>query len=183
MELIQIDPAPAWILRISLAVLFATGAAHKIRKPNVFLQTLRAYEILPRFFTIPGAVAIVGAELAVALGLLIHVDGYQSGLAAVSLLLIYTFAISFNLFRGRLEIDCGCLGPANRQPLSSWLVLRNGILIVGAAIVGLPITDRSLQSIDGISLAGGTLILIMLFGAINGLAAETGRWRESESVG
>jgi len=38
------------------------------------------------------------------------------------LLALYTLAVVVNLARGRREIDCGCFGPAARQPLSAALV-------------------------------------------------------------
>jgi uncharacterized membrane protein YphA (DoxX/SURF4 family) len=182
MELIRLDPVLAWILRASLAALFATATVHKIRDPRAFLRTFSEYEILPRRLTAPGAIALVVAEGSIAVGLLIDPSGYQAGLAAASLLLVYTVAITVNLLRGRRKIDCGCLGPANRQTLSAWLILRNGMFAVGAAATSLPISDRSLHLIDGISLLGGFLTFALLFHAINILAAETWLWPEPESV-
>jgi uncharacterized membrane protein YphA (DoxX/SURF4 family) len=182
MELIRLDPVLAWILRASLAALFATAAVHKIRDPRAFLRTFSEYEILPRLFTAPGAIALVVAELSIAIGLLVGVSGNQAGLAAVSLLMIYSLAIIVNLCRGRLKIDCGCLGAANGQSLSVRLVLRNGILAIGAAAISLPISERSLLLVDGISLVGGFLTLVLLFNAINILAAETWLRPEPESI-
>lgn len=173
MSSIEIDPALAWILRASLATLFATAAAHKIRDPQSFIRTFAEYDILPRRFSASGAIALVAAELSIATGLLIAPRGIPVGFAAVSLLLIYSLAIIVNLIRGRLEIDCGCLGPASRQPLSAWLVMRNGVLILGAAATSLPISDRSLHFIDGFSLLGGFLTLALLFNAVNVLAAQS----------
>ena len=182
MELVRLDPVLAWVLRACLAALFATAAAHKIRDPRAFLRTFSEYEILPRVFTAPGAIALVVAELSIAVGLLVDPGGYQAGLAAASLLLLYSLAIAVNLFRGRRKIDCGCLGPANQQPLSGWLILRNVVIAVGAAATSLPISGRDLHFIDGISLLGGFLTLVLLFNAINILAAERWLWPEPEGV-
>lgn len=178
MSSIEIDPALAWILRASLATLFAAAAMHKIRDPQSFIRTFAEYDILPRRFSASGAIALVAAELSIATGLLIAPRGIPVGFAAVSLLLIYSLAIIVNLIRGRLEIDCGCLGPAShgpasRQPLSAWLVVRNGVLILGAAATSLPISNRSLHFIDGFSLLGGFLTLALLFNAVNVLAAQS----------
>jgi uncharacterized membrane protein YphA (DoxX/SURF4 family) len=182
MELIRLDPVFAWVLRSSLAALFATAAIHKIRDPRAFLRTFSEYKILPRRLTAPGAIALVVAELSISIGLLVGARGYLAELAAVSLLLVYTLAIGVNLLRGRRNIDCGCLGPASRQTLSGWLLFRNALLTIGAAAICLPISGRRLEFVDGISLVGGFLTLLLLFNAINILTAQTWRWPEPESV-
>jgi hypothetical protein len=182
MELFRFDPVFAWILRASLAALFAIAAVHKIRDPRVFLRTFSDYELLPPLFTTPGAIVLVVAELSIAVALWVDPDGGRAGLAAVALLSIYTFAIAVNLLRGRRKIDCGCFGPAHRQPLAGWLVLRNGILVMAAAAICLPISERSLHLLDGLSLLGGFLTLALLFNAINVLAAETTPWPEPETL-
>ncbi len=182
MELIRIDPLVAWILRTALAALFAVSALHKIRDPRAFLDTFSEYEILPRLLSIPGATALVVGETALAVGLLADYDGAGFGLAAVSLLSIYTLAISVNLMRGRRDIDCGCLGPARRQPLSSGLVIRNGLLAAAAAATCIPVSDRNLNLVDGISLIGGLVTLVLLFNAINILAVQSWRWPVRENA-
>ena len=182
MELIRFDPVFTWILRASLAALFATAAVHKIRDPRTFLHTFSDYEILPPLVTAPGAIVLVVAELSIAVALLIDPDAGRAGLAAASLLSIYTLAIAVNLLRGRRKIDCGCFGPAHRQPLAGWLVLRNAVLAMAAAAICLPISDRSLHLLDGLSLLGGFLTLALLFNAINVLAAESAPWPEPESL-
>jgi len=181
MESLRLDPILAWILRTSLALLFATAAVHKIRDPRAFLRTFSDYELLPSLFATPGAIALVLAEVLITVGLLLEPGGHRAGLAAASLLLIYGLAIAVNLSRGRRKIDCGCFGPANHQPLSAWLVLRNGILALAAAATSLPVSSRSLHSVDAVSLLGGLLTLVLLFNAINTLAAET--WLRPEPEG
>lgn len=182
MEWIRLDPVLAWILRASLAALFATAALHKIRDPRAFLRTFSEYEIVPRRVTIPTAFALVAAESLIAVGLMAGPQGFPAGLAAVSLLLAYSLAIVVNLLRGRRDIDCGCLGPAKRQPLSAWLVFRNGVLVVAAAATALPVSGRSLHWIDGVTLLGGFLTLVLLFTALDVLAAQTWLRAEPERV-
>ena len=188
MELVRFDPVFAWILRASLAALFATAAVHKIRDPRAFLQTFSEYEILPRIFIVPAAIALVATETSIAVGLLAvqpsnpENAGVGAGLAALSLLSIYSLAIGVNLLRGRRDIDCGCLGPAGRQPLSRSLVIRNGLLAVGAGATCLPISHRSLNLVDGISLLCGLVTLVLLFNAINILAVQTWRWPVRENA-
>jgi uncharacterized membrane protein YphA (DoxX/SURF4 family) len=194
MTSIHLDPVVSWILRLAFAALFAMAAAHKIRDPRGFRQTLSDYQLLPRTLLMPAAIGLVAVEVLITIDLLTgsitHVftgmisdtiagrmaNTPWAGLAACGLLLLYGLAIGVNLLRGRSEIDCGCLGPAGRQPLSSWLLVRNGILALGAALTTLPLSGRSLHAIDVITLSGGLLVLGLLFHTVNLLAADHSRW-------
>ena len=193
MEWLRLDPVVAWILRLALAALFAAAAMHKIRDPRAFQQTLADYEILPQGLLIPTAIGLAATECSISLGLIAGIfpqtilgiagQNAWAGLAASALLTIYGLAIGINLLRGRTEIDCGCLGPAARQTLSTWLLVRNGVLALGAALTSLPLSNRSLHVVDGITLLGGLVVLVLLFHTINLLASESSRWpiRESRS--
>ncbi len=183
MESLRLDPALAWILRTSLAALFATAVFHKLRDPRAFLHTFSEYEILPSRLTTPGALGLIAAEVLVVAGYCLDPFGVRPGLAALSLLLLYSLAIGLNLLRGRREIDCGCLGPASRQTrLSPWLLVRNGVLAFGAGATSLPVSERALHLVDGISVLGGFLMLVLLFNAIQLLAARTWLWPEAEPI-
>ena len=182
MEWIRLDPLIAWMLRASIALLLGSAAIHKLRDRRAFLRTLAGYEIVPSPFTVPAAIALIAAELSIAAGLLASDDGFQPAIAAATLLLLYSTAIGLNLLRGRRDIDCGCLGPAHRQPLSVWLLVRNALLIVAAGAAGLPVSERGLNLVDGISLLGGLTTLVLLFNATQLLAAQTWRWPERENT-
>src|SRR5262245_21207677 len=124
------DPAVDLALRVSLALLFATAAWHKLRAPRAFTATLAEYRLLPPALAPGAAVLVVVVELAIVVGLLAV---RRTGLAAAAvLLLVYAAAVAVNLLRGRDHIDCGC-GPAARQPISGWLVGRNLVLAAVAA--------------------------------------------------
>lgn len=174
MESIRLDPLVAWILRLALAALFATAVTHKIRDPLRFKQTLADYEILPPVLVGPTWLGLVVAEVSIVLGLLLT-GSAGTGLAAGGLLAVYGAAIGINLARGRRDIDCGCLGPAARQPLSAWLLARNGVLALGALATALPTSGRSLHPIDAISLLGGLIVLALLFNTLNLFVAQAAR--------
>lgn len=182
MESIRFDPIVSWILRAAMAALFAAAALHKIRQPRTFLETFSDYEILPDRFTLPGAVSLVMAEVALAVGLLFEPTRIPAGLAGAALLLVYGLAIGVNLSRGRQEIDCGCLGPAKGQSLSVGLVARNAVLAIAAVASSLPISSRSLHPVDAISFVGGVLVLALLFNAINMLATKPSPWPHPERI-
>jgi len=206
MESIHLDPIVSWILRLALAALFATAAAHKLRDFLGFRETLAEYEILPRTMLLPASIGLVVSEGLIAIDLAtgwitnafvgatigalasagaegsVNSGVPWAGLAAALLLALYGAAIGINLLRGRSEIDCGCLGPAVHQPLSSWLLVRNAILATGALLASLPLSNRDLQAVDGITLIGGFILLSLLFNSANGLAADRSRWLSSESL-
>jgi hypothetical protein len=76
-----------------------------------------------------------------------------------------------NLARGRRDIECGCAGPAARQPLSEWLLARNALL-VAAALVGLGgAASRPLVWVDALTISGGIAMLAATWLAVHRLLA------------
>ncbi len=169
---LALDPIPIWLMRGALAVLFAYSASHKLRDINAFDATLRGYRIIPESWAKPAAWSFPAVELCLVALLLLPQWAPLAGMAGAALLSIYSIAIGTNLARGRRDIDCGCLGPSQRQPLSSWLLARNGLLIIAAVSASHSPAPRTLAWIDGVSLIGGLMTLALLFLAANQLAAN-----------
>lgn len=161
------DPALQLALRAALALLMAAAASHKLRDLARFRATLAGYEILPlaAASTVAPAVATLEATLAVAL-----LAGFATGLAGAAtslLMLVYAAAISINVRRGRMDIDCGCMGPASRVALSPALVIRNLVLASAAMLLVVPATPRVLGWLDVV----GVVAAVTTMGAC-WLAAE-----------
>ena len=122
---VSLDPALDLALRAGLAVLFAASALAKLRDRAGFAAAVAGYRLLPERLAPPAATAFVAAELALAGALCAPSLRVAAAVGAAGLLLLYAFAIAWNLARGRRDIDCGCGGPfggAGRQPLSEALV-------------------------------------------------------------
>ena len=164
------DPVVVWILRLSLALLLGAAALHKLRDPSAFTRTLRDYRILPAVLAPSAVPAVVAVEALLAAMLLLPFTATAAGLSTAGLLGLYSAAIATNLARGRRFIDCGCLGPGARQPLSGWLLVRNGVLMLAGALLALPVGARPLTWVDGVSIAGAVAVLALLFHATNALA-------------
>ena len=161
------DPVVGWIARSGLALLFAVALAHKVRDLPAFGRVVAGHRLVPeRLVPVAGAL-VVAAEAAVLAMLLLPSAEHTAGAAAGALLLVYTLAIAVNLARGRRDIDCGCLGPGHRQPLSGWLVARNAVLLAGAAALALPAAARPLLWVDVVSIAAATGMLALLWSAAN----------------
>jgi hypothetical protein len=170
---LALDPAVAAALRAGLALLFAAAALHKARDPRAFRDALAAYRVLPPAAAGAAAAAVVAAELAAAALLVAALPGAgdgawlrrAGGLLAAALLAVYGAAIAANLARGRRDLDCGCLGPAGRQPLSGWLVARNAALAAAALALLLPVSTRALLWPDALTVAGATLLAALVWTA------------------
>jgi uncharacterized membrane protein YphA (DoxX/SURF4 family) len=154
-----LDPVVVWIARLGLCGLFLLAAYHKLEDPAAFTRTLRRYDVLPERATGTVAQAVIATELAVALALPWPATTPLSAIVAGLLLATYTAAIVTNLARGRHEIDCGCMGPGNRQPLSGLLVVRNAALLIVAGLAAMPPTLRPLTWIDAMSIVSALVVL------------------------
>lgn len=170
---LALDPALDASLRVGLALLLAAAALHKGRDPGAFRLALAAYGVLPAT-AVPAAAALVtlgeaAAAVALVAPLLSATGSASTGalraagpLLGAALLALYGAAIAGSLARGRRDLDCGCLGPAARQPLSGWLVARNALLVAAALVCLLPMAARTLVWVDAVSVIGaaalGTLV-------------------------
>lgn len=172
----QIDPVPASVLALALAALWAASGVHKLRDRTAFAGTLAAYALLPQRAVDVVARALPLIEMAVATGLLFRATREAAALLSTLLLWLYALAIAINLRRGRLELDCGCLGFGRRSTISMTLLWRNAVLVLASLAVGfLPRRERALDWIDLFTVAVGLAAVALLYAAVDGLAAVTGR--------
>ena len=174
------DPALTWTLTLVLAALWAAAAAIKLANIGQFAAAVENYRILPEAIVTPAAWTIPMLEAAAALGLLLPQSRAIACWLTAALLAVFTMAIAINLARGRRQIDCGCFGPALRQPLSGWLIARNAILLIAAIAVAAPPAVRRLGMIDWVTAAFGGATLILLYASMNYLLANAPRTHELE---
>jgi hypothetical protein len=120
----------SWIIYSSamgtLALVFAFSVSHKLRDYPRFLASLAAYNMVPAMLLPVLAPGVIALELAAILAILLPVGPGVT--IAFGLLMLYTLALTYNLLRGNTSIDCGC-GDAP-TPISGWLLLRNGALLL-----------------------------------------------------
>lgn len=172
MTMPTLDPAVRLTVHGVLSALFLWAAVHKLRDMPSFRTALANYELLPQRCVAPCAALLVATELGVAVTLWLPRLAAPAAVAAAGLLALYAGAIIVNLARGRRHIDCGCAGTARHQPLSSGLAARNAALVVVALVSALPAASRPLTWIDGATVAFGTVTLIFLYAAVDGLMAN-----------
>lgn len=159
----MLDPVFLLIPPLVLAFVFGAACASKVRAWEEFVGVMQNYRLLPRPLVRPAAYALPPMEGAVAIGLLAGPSRRLAALAAIALLAVLSAAVGLNLARGRRHIDCGCFRGVLRQPLSWWLVGRNGVLIA-LALVCVPdaAAARALTWLDLVTVGGGTVALVLL---------------------
>ncbi len=172
---LAVDPALQLVVRAALSLLFAWAALHKLRDVAGFAAALAGYELVPPAWTVPAGVFLIAAEVGVASGVWLPRVAPVAALGAAGLLALYAGAIGVNLVRGRRDIDCGCAGPARRQPISGGLLVRNGALAVAALVGALPAAPRALLWVDGVTIVAAVAVLACLYAAAGGLLASATR--------
>jgi hypothetical protein len=166
------DPAIDATVTTALALLFLVAASHKLRDPTRFRATFAEYRLVPPALAGPTAALLVLVEVAVAGALAVPALRVPGRVAAAGLLVVYAGAVAVNLGRGRRDLDCGCAGPAARQPISGWLVARNGVL-AAVALTGLaPAGARPLVWVDAVTVVATTAALAALYAALDRLLAN-----------
>lgn len=169
-----LDPVAGAIVCGSFALLFAIAAAHKLRAPGPFAETLTGYQVLPAFLVVPGSVLVPVLEGLVAVGLLLESSREAASVAGSALLLVYAGAMGLNLLRGRRLLDCGCLGPHRRATVSAALVWRNLLMALALLAAGcIRWTARPLGWLDVGTTLVAVCVLALLYAATNGLLALT----------
>jgi hypothetical protein len=175
---IALDPAASWAAAAALALVLAQAAWHKARDLGAFAAAVANYELIPASLAPLAATQLLVAEILLAGTLVLPPLRGAAALGAFALLALYAGAIAVNLARGRRDIDCGCTGPALRQPLSGWLLARNAALAALALAAALPADPRALGAADALPIAGGAGALFALTLAANQLAANAPASRE-----
>ncbi|MGV8839764.1 MAG: MauE/DoxX family redox-associated membrane protein [Bauldia sp.] len=115
------------------ALVFARAAWHKLADFAGFTGFVADYRLLPEARVRAAAAALIAAEVAIPLLLLVPATQAAGAVLAILLLGLYALAMGINLARGRTQIECGCGGAPTL--LSPALLIRNAVLAGVAALV------------------------------------------------
>lgn len=139
--------APAFATGIAVFAcgLFAQAGYAKLKQPGAYRQPLQEYlgiRALPAWA--PRAVG--GLELAAAFAVALPATRGLGAIVCASLLLCYAIAMAMQVRQGRVDLRCGCSGPASDTRVSPALVIRNvmaalpclGLVFVAGAPVPAP---------------------------------------------
>lgn len=166
------DPVITAIISFCLSLLFAVAVIHKLRAPAVFRAAMDEYQLLPAAVSGLASFILMAAEAVAAVMVLIPAARTGGFVIMLTLLLVYSTGISINLLRGRRDIDCGCNGPADKQLLSWWLVIRN-LFFAGLAVAAMqPATGRVLNWLDFMTVLFAVLVATGLYQSLKQILAR-----------
>lgn len=98
-----------WILRLTLAAVFAGAAVTKIAQPADFHSAIQTYRMLPALLVAVVAIWLPWLELCTAVALLWPAHRRAALWLVLALSLVFLAAIAQAWWRG-LDIVCGCFG-------------------------------------------------------------------------
>ena len=165
--MMHIDPAIRDLLAGSLALIFGASSIMKIRDLEMFEGSVANYQLLPISLEKPVAYLMPILEFVCAAGLIISKTRVAAAIGLIMLLVLFTGAVGINLMRGRTDIDCGCFGPALRQQLSGWLLIRNLFLMILAAAILFPENGRVIEPLDLATIVLGAATMVILYASAN----------------
>jgi uncharacterized membrane protein YphA (DoxX/SURF4 family) len=168
----QIDPVLPLMAAAASAAIFAASGALKFYDVEAFRGAVTNYRLIPEWLATPFAWLAPLIECAAALGLLLGTIRPSAALVLIVLLGVFTGAVVINLARGRTDIDCGCFGPALRQRLSWWLLLRNGALFALLMVALMPPGARPMDFLDVATAGMAAATVVVLYTAANYLIAN-----------
>src|ERR1700729_2016602 len=121
------------LARLMLGCTFALSSIAKLAAPARTREGLVEFGI-PLMLATPLAAALVIAEMAAAILVLLPVTARQGALAALILLSAFSVGIGVNLTRGRRPA-CNCFGQLRSTPIGWPTLVRNGVLAAIAVFV------------------------------------------------
>ncbi len=169
MQAVWGDPALLWALRLLLAGVFATAALSKLRSLDAFEGVVRNYRILPEQLAGGFARVLPVVECVAALGLLFETTRAAAALLVAALLVLFAWAMAWNLLRGRREIDCGCFIGAFKQRIGWPLVARNLLLALAALWLAAAEPGRDATELDLFTAGAAALSLLFAYFAFSEL--------------
>ena len=122
------------LLRVVLGVAFVWAAASKLRDPLAFATAVESYQVVGADWARWVALGLPWLELWAGLGLLF--PGVRRGSAwVIGLLLLCFMGLHLSAWLRGLEVDCGCFGSMGLMAPYAVLLVRNGLLLLGAVIL------------------------------------------------
>lgn len=134
-----------WIIRVILAALFIYAGVIKALDPAGLLADIEGYRLVPYSVAWVGAYYLPYVEILAGVALLIPRFSEVSGWLIFLLMSVFLIAILSAWARG-LNISCGCFGEALSSNSYVWLVIRDLVLLAGAAYIIILSRQRHLKS-------------------------------------
>ena len=131
-----------WLCRILIGAVFIYAGAIKIIDPAGFAESIFRYQLVPG--SLINIMAVVLPWLEVLIGIAVILPLRLSDAAALYILLlliVFTVAISFNVWRG-IDIACGCFTTSAKASKAGWSKVAENLGMIAVATVALASTLR-----------------------------------------
>jgi peroxiredoxin/uncharacterized membrane protein YphA (DoxX/SURF4 family) len=142
------------LARLILSAVFAIAGISKLADLQASRQAVIDFGVPQRLAKTLGWLLPV-IELASAVTLLFIESAWLASLAALSLLGLFTLAISINLAHGR-KPDCNCFGQVHSAPISGSLIIRNSLF--SALALFIVVQGKTNAGSDIFNLGGGATV-------------------------
>jgi hypothetical protein len=156
------------VARLTIAVIFALAAYHAMREWTEFGGIVEQYRIIPHRLARLTARILPLLEWLAGVALVLPKTSRVGAVLGLCLMALFTAAITVNIARGRLAIDCGC-GGASGQKLSRGLVVRNLVLTFGLVLGWAAPPHGVVDGTTTIVVIGASLAFTALYFAANQL--------------
>ncbi len=115
--------------RIILGLIFIYASWDKVLVPEAFARAIANYQILPEVLVAPSAIFLPWLELTCGICLVINRWTGGSAIIVTALIVIFTAAIGFNIYRG-MDVACGCFTLDQSAPSSMWFYLLRDVIFL-----------------------------------------------------
>jgi hypothetical protein len=147
-------------LFVLVLLVFLQATLHKLFDLTEFKGFVSDYRLLPEFLVAPVAYGLTALEITLVILCLVPAGREIALFLALFLLSIYSVAIAVNLRRGRVQIECGCGGAA--QKLGGHLLVRNAVLGI-VALVPLLLPPQNLAVAEIIFAVSAGIFLWLIY--------------------
>ncbi|NCG07958.1 MAG: hypothetical protein GWO81_00040 [Verrucomicrobia bacterium] len=124
----------AWTLRVLLGICFVWAAGSKLRDPLGFAAAVESYRVVGSELSRWVALGLPWLELWAGIGLALPWLRWGSNWILGVLLLGFMGLHASAWMRG-LNVDCGCFGFSESAANYAFLLIRNGMLLLGIVVL------------------------------------------------
>lgn len=125
------------VLRVALGGLFLFAAYNKLRDPQQFAFSIKAFDLVPDGFATFATFAVPWTEIVVGTALVLGVWARSAAALLMLMLAVFIAAFASVLYRG-MDVTCGCFGKFEvpcKGPVGACHIARNAVLFGLAGIV------------------------------------------------
>lgn len=134
----QRAPIVAVILRILLGAVFCFAAFMKLRDPQIFVQAVMAFKVLPDHLAVLATFAVPSMEMLAGACLILGIWQRGAALLIAGLLSGFIFLMARAVLGGVNDLHCACFGKFEwpcTGPVGQCQIIRNSVMLAVALLL------------------------------------------------